>query len=70
MAMRLLIAAIGTILLAGCASVPAAPTAVYDQKTNLARTVAKAPANEFVGTSASAKRSATATPSWYAFGHP
>jgi len=68
MAMRLFITAIATILLAACASVPATPTAVYDQKTNLARTVAKAPASEFVGTSASAKRSTT--PSWYAFGHP
>ena len=69
--MRLLIAAIGTLLLAGCASVPATQTStVYDHKYNLNRTVAKAPASEFVGTSASANRSATATPSWYVFGHP
>lgn len=65
--MRLLIAA--TLLLAGCASVPAIPTTVHDQKHNLNRTVAKAPAGEFVGTSASAK-STKAGQSWYVFGHP
>jgi uncharacterized protein YceK len=69
--MRLLITAIATTLLAGCASVPATQTATaYDHKYNVSRSVAKAPASEFVGTSASTKRSATATPSWYAFGHP
>ena len=70
--MRTIITAIAaTILLAACASVPAGQTAttVYDHKTNLARSVATAPANEFVGTSASAKAS-NPKPSWYAFGHP
>lgn len=68
--MRLLIAAIATLVLAGCASVPATPATVYDHKYNLSRTVAKAPASEFVGTSASAKRSTAASPGWYVFGHP
>lgn len=68
--MRLLISIIGSLLLAACASAPATQTAtVYDRKTNLPTTVAKAPASEFVGTSASATKVAK-TPSWYAFGHP
>ena len=67
--MRSIIIAIATIFLASCASAPATPTTVYDNKTNLPRAVAKAPSSEFVGTSASAKQSA-AKPTWYAFGHP
>jgi hypothetical protein len=70
--MRTIITAVAaTVFFAACASVPASQTVtrVYDHKTNLARSVATAPANEFVGTSASAKPS-TAKPSWYAFGHP
>ena len=67
--MRLFIGIIATIVLAGCASAPATPTAVYDNKSNLTRAVAKAPSSEFVGTSAAA-RARAAKPSWYAFGHP
>lgn len=68
--MRSIIITIAAIFLASCASSPATPTAVYDNKTNLPRTVAKAPTNEFVGTSASTNRLADSKPSWYAYGHP
>lgn len=67
--MRVLLAAIAVLLLAGCASTTTGPTArVYDRKYNQTYSVSVQPESEFVGTGA--KSGESTKPSWYLHGHP
>ena len=69
--MRVLLAALGAVFLASCASTPRTDTVkVYDHKYNTIRYAPKQTESDFVGTSANASGSTSAKPSWYRFGHP
>ncbi len=67
--MRVIPLTLAVSFVAGCATTtpPANVTKVYDHKYGTYSYVAKAPQNEFVGTSAPA---ADPKPAWFRFQHP